>query len=257
MTLNIDIDIGNTRSKWSIASGSKNVVVGCTAKPIAEVASEITASFAEHDMNGAAVSRIRVACVRSQQEKDALACALHAAFAVGAEFAQTTAEAGGVINSYLQPHTMGVDRWSAIAAAAALMQAQAKPQPFCIVDAGSAVTLDFVSAAGVHCGGYITPGYYLQLKALLAGTQKVMAGEQASVELIAPGSNTSDAVHAGIAASIVAHIERGVAQFKMTQGASPQVFITGGDAELLQGLSGLPMLHRPHLVLSGLAQLLP
>lgn len=257
MTVDIDIDIGNTRSKWSIASGSNNVVVGVTAKPIAVVASEIAANLAEHGMDAAAVSRIRVACVRSQQEKDALASALHGAFAVAAEFAQTTAEAGGVINSYPQPHTMGVDRWSAIAAAARLMRAHAEPRPFCIVDAGSAVTLDFVSAAGVHCGGYITPGYYLQLEALLAGTQKVMAGEQASVELIAPGSNTSDAVHVGIAASIVAHIERSVAQFQMAQGSPPRVFITGGDAELLQGLSSLPMLYRPHLVLSGLAQLLP
>ena len=44
MTVDIDIDIGNTRSKWLIASGSNNVVVGVTAKPIAVVASEIAAN---------------------------------------------------------------------------------------------------------------------------------------------------------------------------------------------------------------------
>ncbi len=58
----------------------------------------------------------------------------------------------GLNNGYLQPEQLGVDRWVAMVAAWQCYQ-----EAFCVVDCGTAVTLDFVDTSGMHQGGMIFP----------------------------------------------------------------------------------------------------
>ena len=255
--IEIGIDIGNTRSKWLAELNGAELISGVSDEPIENVPAAIKAALAAQNHATSRVSRIRIACVRNLTAKQQLAGHIHRVFGVAAEFAATAARSGGIINSYSDPEAMGVDRWCAIMAAASEARLSYEPCAFCVIDAGSAVTLDFVDASGRHQGGYITPGYSLQLNALLAGTQKVAANKLASVNSIAPGDNTTDAVHAGILSSMIAHVERGVAQFSAGQARAPAVFLAGGDAAALQHFSILTMLSRPLLVLHGLKVLLP
>ena len=68
----------------------------------------------------------------------------------------------------------------------------------CVIDAGSALTIDIVSAAGQHEGGYIIPGAALMERALLLDTDRVRFDEEVGYAL-APGTSTAEAVRHGIA----------------------------------------------------------
>lgn len=60
----------------------------------------------------------------------------------------------GVISAYLEPASLGADRWLGLIGAAALVQ-----QDVIIVDLGSAITIDLLRADGQHLGGAILPGF--------------------------------------------------------------------------------------------------
>ena len=62
----------------------------------------------------------------------------------------------GLRNGYRDPAQLGVDRWLAMCAAW-----QQFPGSLCVVDAGTAVTIDVVAADGAHSGGLILPGVCL------------------------------------------------------------------------------------------------
>ena len=66
-----------------------------------------------------------------------------------------------------------------------------------IVDAGSALTIDFVAANGEHRGGYILPGIDSMERALLSDTDRVRFGE-ARRDCIDPGRSTEEAVYNGL-----------------------------------------------------------
>ncbi len=67
-----------------------------------------------------------------------------------------------LIVDYATPQTLGADR----VAAAVGAWADHKGHPILVVDAGTAVTYDLVSPAGVYCGGNIAPGISMNLRAL-------------------------------------------------------------------------------------------
>ena len=73
---------------------------------------------------------------------------------VSAEYFKVQARCAGVTNSYTVPEKMGADRWLASIAAVNLYAGQ----ELCIADCGSAINLEFITARGVHIGGYILPG---------------------------------------------------------------------------------------------------
>ena len=86
---------------------------------------------------------------------------------------------------------MGVDRWLAMLGAR-----EREKGKFCVIDAGSALTIDIVNAAGQHEGGYIIPGAALMERALLLDTDRVRFVEEVGYNL-APGTSTAAAVRHG------------------------------------------------------------
>ena len=68
---------------------------------------------------------------------------------------------GGLVNAYTETDRMGADRWHAMYAAW-----QADAGGFAVVDAGSAITIDYVADSGKHLGGYILPGKQMMLRSL-------------------------------------------------------------------------------------------
>ena len=61
-------------------------------------------------------------------------------------------------NAYATPHTLGADRLAAAVGAAGLRPGQ----PTLVVDAGTALKLDLVTADGTYHGGGIAPGIVQQ-----------------------------------------------------------------------------------------------
>jgi type III pantothenate kinase len=169
-------------------------------------------------------------------------------------FARTVKSACGVTNSYAQPRRMGVDRWVAMIGAWSEVQAECL-----VVDAGTAVTIDALDMHGQHLGGQILPGVTLMAEAFASRTSDLpnvrhkMVKQASGMQIFA--SNTGGAIAQGALNSVVGAIERAV-RVLVSEGSDPTIVLTGGDgARILKSLSEEP-LHRPHLVLQGLAQLL-
>ena len=121
-----------------------------------------------------------------------------------------------------------------------------------VVDAGSAITVDVVSAEGVFLGGSITAGLQLRLDATHRGTDRLpsVAMPAKTPQLI--GKDTESAMLAGAFWSVVTGIDGMISRLADELGPV-NVFLTGGNTELF--LPHIRSKHRyePDLVLSGLA----
>jgi len=149
----------------------------------------------------------------------------------------------GIVNAYGdRAADLGVDRWLAMIAA----HRQGHGATL-IVDAGTAMTLDLLTADGHHLGGYIVPGLSLARGSLHHGTAALPAiTGDATLDL---ASSTSAAIANGTLAQAVALI----AAVRASAAQGSKLLVTGGDAASLLPLLGADVLHAPDLVLEGLA----
>ena len=170
------------------------------------------------------------------------------------QFAHTERSACGITNSYRQPRRLGVDRW--LAMIGAFREAEAA---CLVVDAGTAVTIDAIDDTGQHLGGQILPGVTLMADALAAGTSDIPSS-RGSTRTVSLGldmfaNTTAGAVAHGALNAVAGAIER-AARAMRSNTVEPALFLTGGDASRILKTLGNEPLHRPHLVLQGLAVLL-
>lgn len=153
------------------------------------------------------------------------------------------------VTTCLDPETLtGVDRLLAAAAAW-----DATKQACIVVDAGTAVTVDFVDGEGTFHGGAIAPGLALQLRALHEGTAalpELAPGAPAPTEPF--GRNTAEAMRLGTWGGIRGMVRFLAERYADAYGAYPTILATGGDAETL--FEGDEMIDRvvPDLVLRGI-----
>ena len=120
-----------------------------------------------------------------------------------------------------------------------------------VVDAGSALTIDAVSAQGVFLGGVIAAGVGMSAEALASGTALLPR-----VDLVFPdrvlGADTVSALRSGLLWGAVEMIEGLLRRLKAEVDEGARVFLTGGDAALLAPhLAGIDEV-TPHLTLEGL-----
>lgn len=169
-------------------------------------------------------------------------------------FARTAKRGWGITNAYAQPRRMGVDRW------VAMIGAWAEFGSAClVVDAGTAVTLDAIDGGGQHLGGQIFPGVATMASSLFAATSDIPnvkpAGASAEPGLSMFARSTAAAVREGAHNAVAGAVDRAFRTLQST-GYDPVIVLTGGDASrILKALCETPV-HRPHLVLQGLATML-
>ena len=152
------------------------------------------------------------------------------------------------IGRQLDPETIvGDDRLLNAAAAFDTVK-----QACVVVDAGTALTVDFVDGAGTFHGGAICPGFRLMLQSLHEHTSQLPEVTQGRpIEAI--GHNTAEAMRSGAFHGIRGVVRELTEKFAESVGAYPLVVATGGDAELLFGDYDLVDRVVPDLVLLGLA----
>lgn len=150
------------------------------------------------------------------------------------------------------PERVGVDRLAAAVAGNALRD----PNRSCIViDAGSAVTVDLLSAAGAFEGGVILAGFKMQGEALFGGA------DQLPLTILAPndepppvlGKNTDAAIRSGLFWGAVGSVREIVTRLSATLDPPPRVIVTGGDLRQLARHLGGDARYVPNLVLAGIA----
>jgi type III pantothenate kinase len=156
--------------------------------------------------------------------------------------------AGGVRNGYENPGRLGVDRWCALIGAHAL-----HPQACVVVMAGTATTIDSLTADGHFIGGLILPGVDLMCRSLARDTAALPLAQG---QHQAYPRNTDDAIISGCLEAQAGAIERAVARLTATvKDETTGCLISGGAAALLTPLLTVPYQPVDNLVLEGLRQL--
>ena len=154
-----------------------------------------------------------------------------------------------IANCYQTPETLGHDRIAAAVGAAHLCP----NSNLLIVDAGSAITYDFVSIEKGFLGGNIAPGMKMRLTALNQMTKKlprVEVEENAFRPLF--GKNTHEAIAVGVVRGIVFEV-KGYMRSLKEQKTSFTTYVTGGHAPyILDAIKKQDVKGEPHLVLIGL-----
>jgi type III pantothenate kinase len=244
------LDIGNTRIKWGISQA------GCISKT-----GHIAQSHVKEQGLAALTSKLPADVDTALASNTAGATfATRLSGVVGAHcgcdvhFAHVEKQAYGVTNSYRVPRRMGVDRW------VAMIGAWAELEKSCvIVDAGTAVTIDVLDGDGKHLGGEILPGYMLMTSVLAQETSDLpeLAGRapNANAALDIFASDTKRAIQNGAWNAVIGAVARAMNVLKANR-YRPQLVLTGGDASRMLDALGETALHRPHLVLQGLARML-
>ncbi|HYB25192.1 MAG TPA: type III pantothenate kinase [Solirubrobacteraceae bacterium] len=128
---------------------------------------------------------------------------------------------------YDNPHEVGADRLANAVAA------YDKVHDTCVVvDFGTAITYDIVSAAGEYLGGIITPGAEISIDALYDRAAKLPKVELARPRTLI-GKNTVDAIRSGIVYGFAGQVEGIVRRLRAELGPTTYVIATGGLAGAL------------------------
>ena len=143
---------------------------------------------------------------------------------------------------------LGVDRWLAVQPVWRERRAA-----FCVVDCGSATTIDLVDARGVHRGGWILPGIEASRSGLLSRAPVLKRPARAVSEPLQPATDTVLAIERGLllqqAGAIRLAMESARSLLHCKQ--SLPLILTGGASASLQSLLE-PDQNEPDLVLRGL-----
>lgn len=232
------VDAGNTRLKWRLVDGAVEQVLAAGAGAVDDP--EV---FAGLDSVSMSIGEVAVSTVGSEQSMKRLEMALSRHTRASIQYCWPKRSDLGIVNSYPDVSKMGADRWHAMTAGWRRATAA-----FAVLDAGSAVTVDYIDDHGEHLGGYILPGLIMMRRSLRIDAARV-GFEQSDVLDCRPGRSTGECVNHGLAwltGGIVAQVREDVVRLGLKR-----VLVTGGDAPRLIGL-GLDAEHCPDLVFEGL-----
>jgi type III pantothenate kinase len=152
----------------------------------------------------------------------------------------------GIPLRYEDPKQVGADRVVNAAAVRRLYKG-----PACIVDFGTAIIFDAISAEGEYVGGAIAPGIGIAADALFRRTAKLPR-----VEIIRPpsaiGRNTVHSLQSGLLFGYVGLVEGMVARFRAELGADMKTIGTGALVEVIARETRSIDFIEPWLALQGL-----
>jgi type III pantothenate kinase len=129
---------------------------------------------------------------------------------------------------YRTPETIGLDRLAAIAGAQSLRPGS----NVLVIDAGTAITYDLITANQIHRGGNISPGMMMRFKALNTFTHSLpMVEPQPCLSTL--GLSTNEAILNGVIAGIIKEMNGYINDFNLIY-EDLTVLLTGGDAEFFE-----------------------
>jgi len=226
----VELDCGNSFIKWRILGVDSIVLQGGVVESGEELFSALKVAGEGHELR-----YCRMVSVRSKEETDSLQS--HLAHEVGLLVTRAKSEpyTAGVRNGYVDPARLGADRWMAVVAAYHL-----SGKACLVLDLGTAVTADFVSADGDHKGGFICPGLPLMRTQLCSHTKRIRydvgCQDAGAMELFRPGRTTAEAVERGCVLMLEGFVRSQVELATSFWGGEYDVFLTGGDAHLVKAV---------------------
>tara|TARA_R100000935_G_scaffold26814_1_gene46935 strand:+ start:133005 stop:133730 length:726 start_codon:yes stop_codon:yes gene_type:complete len=237
--MNLIVDVGNTRIKLAVFEQSELVYLMRTSKDeVVEALETLFKDFPKLEKSiVSSVGNFPEAALQVLQNK--------------LEVLQLTKETlVPFTNKYTTPKTLGVDRIALVSAAAI----QYPEKNVLVVDAGSCITYDFLTAHNAYVGGGISPGILMRYKALHTFTE--------NLPLLSPtrpantiGDTTENSMHSGVFLGVVNEIN-GFIDFYREKYPDFTIILTGGDAHLLRDSLKNSIFAIPNFLLEGLDHIL-
>lgn len=238
MSYNLTIDQGNSSSKICVFE-KDNVVDSFRFDRL--TVSELQPIFDKYDVQGAIISSV-------QNEDKELIAWLQGEAKHFIELTNLTPTPMHIL--YDNAKSLGHDR---IAAAVGAMEKSPRTN-LMIIDAGTAITLDAVDAAGTFLGGNISPGLSIRFQALNSFTDKLpLVTQDGEIPLI--GHDTITAIRSGVVSGVISEIEGYVANVTRQLG-NVKVYITGGDGKFLASRLSFKATEEDYLLAFGLNRIL-
>ncbi|MCL1860773.1 MAG: type III pantothenate kinase [Proteobacteria bacterium] len=226
------IDAGNSRIKWRLVGENVRASGACTHDAPNDLAVCLETP---------GITRVLGCNVAGPAKGEALA-AIIARRGLALEWITSGAQRCDVHNMYAHPTRLGADRWAALIGA----RGYHRSRDVLVVMAGTATTLDILSADGRFIGGHILPGVELMRQALSQGTAQLplMGGRYHSHP-----RDTADAIVSGCLNAQAGAIER---VFRHMGAPGAVCLLSGGAADEIEPLLDIPFQRIDNLVLDGL-----
>ena len=211
--MNLIIDIGNTRTKFSIFQHGEEMI----SVPVDElVPAQVDVLLKEYP----SVNKAILSAVKGYSPK--LKKHLQKRFKLFIELGTETPLP--IKNCYQTKESLGKDRIAAAAGAFHLYPGK----NVLVIDAGTAITYDLLNEDGQYLGGNISPGIEMRFKALNQFTGRLPLVEKKDFGRLY-GQTTTEAILAGVQHGVVFEVDKAIDAFKEFYGKL-YVIITGGDA---------------------------
>jgi len=241
------LDVGNTRIKWAgVEDGQLQRAGGLTYH-----ATALDVAFEEAWGDWRRPERVLVSNVAGREFAAALVRWVQVSWGIPVDFARPQRSGLGVVNGYGEAAQLGSDRW------AALIGAHGRyPGAACVIDCGTAITIDALTADGEHLGGLIVPGIVMMHEALtknLPGIPSSLPADTVAGDACLLGRSTAQGIELGALHAAAGLMERVAASLDAQLGTGLRRLITGGAAPGVLPLLPADYEHVPDLVLEGLA----
>lgn len=235
--MNLVVDIGNTRAKLAVFKEDK--IIHQKKSKHQNILKKVKKIFLEYPILNAILSSVH------QKDK-----ALVQFLKENCNYINLNHQTKiPFYNHYKTPTTLGVDR-------IALVSAAVREYPnknVLVIDAGSCITYDFVSAKKEYFGGIISPGTRMRYKAMHHFTKKLPLLEPTLYK--GEGNSTKNAMHLGVLKGIFYEIEGIISEYQ-TKNNNLTVVLTGGDKKILSNLLKSSIFANPNFILLGLNYIL-
>jgi len=235
--MNLIIDIGNTSTKIAVFDGRKKVISLRTRIFSCE---KLEKTLSKYELDRAIVSSVR------NIPEFIIDLATHGIPDV--HTLSYTSKLPFKIE-YETPETLGPDRIAAVAGGFSLFPGK----KVLIIDAGSAITYDFLSGK-IYKGGNISPGLSMRFRALHKFTGKLPLASTAE-KYTSPGKNTLEAITAGVTNGLIYEINEYIRTF-LKKHSALKVVLTGGDSGYLRDRINYKVTYMPDIVIDGLNYIL-
>lgn len=214
--MNLVIDVGNSRIKYAFFEGGQLI----EAKYLIDGLVEDIRQWKE---SGTAVHLLLSGSGNILEDTRVLLKELSDFFLEASPLMQLPLKLG-----YATPATLGFDR-IAICAGAMKMNPGC---PLLVIDSGTCITFNYVTAEGVFLGGNISPGLEMRFRGLQQYT--------ARLPYVAPaekyggiGQTTEEAIRNGVMSGVLFEVENYIRHF-VREYKNGKVFITGGNSHFLE-----------------------
>lgn len=231
------IDAGNTRIKWGLHADGAWTRRGWVPTGGSAALAEALAGIERPE-------RIVVSNVAGDAVRAAIAQAV-ASYGAEPDWLAASSECCGVKSGYAAPSQLGADRWAALIGARHRYDG-----PCVVVNVGTTMTVDALSADGVFLGGCIVPGLDLMQHALDRNTAQLT---RVPGRFLYFPDNTGDAIMSGAINALAGAVDRMVGYMQETGEPEPLVVLSGGAADALEPHLRARLERVENLVLEGLA----